>query len=78
MTESEGRGPDIDDQNIRAWLSWLELDPVGCFLCERILFESRLHGGRVVVLAIRGEELTYEQQIAHLSRCVPERQARER
>jgi hypothetical protein len=74
MTESEGRGGDFDEQNVRAWLRWLELEPVGCYLCGRILFESRLHGGQVKLLEIRGVELTREEQIAHLSRCVPERQ----
>jgi hypothetical protein len=41
---------------------------------KRILFQSELHGGQLKVLEVRGGELTREEQIAHLARCLPERQ----
>lgn len=78
MTESEGRGEESNAGNVRGWLRWLELEKGGCLLCDRILFESRLHAGQVRVLEIRGVVLTREEQIAHLSRCVPERQLKDR
>lgn len=77
MTGPEGQGPD-EDFHVRVWLKWLERQPVGCVLCKRILFDSQLHGGQIKTLDIRGVEMTREQQISHLSTCVPDRQQRAR
>ena len=73
MTESEGRGEDPNEHNVQAWLRWLSLEQVRCLLCDRILFESRIHGGKLKALEIRGVELTREEQISHLSLCVQQR-----
>jgi hypothetical protein len=74
MTEREGRGLESDERNVPGWLRWINLQASACYLCRRILFQSQVNGGRVTVLEIRGVELTREEQIAHLARCVPERQ----
>jgi hypothetical protein len=74
MTEREGRGSEGDERNVPDWLRWINLQSAGCYLCRRILFESKMNGGRLTVLEIRGVELTREEQVAHLARCVPERQ----
>jgi flavoprotein len=78
MTEVHGNEPKPDENAIQAWLRWLAQERVGCNLCHRILFESQVHGGKVTILEVRGVELTREAQIAHLARCVPERQKRNR
>jgi len=74
MTESERRGEEPNEQDVQAWLRWLGLEEARCLRCDRILSESRLHGGHLKAREIRGVELTREEQIAPLSRCVPERQ----
>ena len=73
MTEPEGEG-ESDERNVPGWLRWIGLQPTACYLCRRIHFESQLHGGQLGVLEIRGVKLSREEQVAHLARCVPERQ----
>jgi len=74
MIEREGERSDLDERSVPGWLRWVNLQSSGCYLCRRILFQSQANGGWVTALKIRGVELTREEQIAHLARCVPERQ----
>ena len=74
MSEGGHLRTELGEHMLREWLRWLAHNPQGCFLCERILFDAQMNGGRVARLEIRGAELTREEVISHLSRCVPERQ----
>jgi len=67
MIERRSGASGSDETTIQEWLRWLKLEPAGCHLGHRILFESQVHGGMVTVLEIRGVELTCEQQIKHLA-----------
>ena len=78
MSEHGRLHPELGEPILRGWLQWLALEPYGCFLCERILFDAQLNEGRVGALTLRGVELTRTEVIAHLSQCVPERQSRAR
>ena len=78
MSDRELRDLEIGEYELRGWLRWLALQPRGCFLCERILFDAQTHAGKVGALEIRGVELTRKEVLRHLSQCVPERQKRER
>jgi len=58
------------EEELRAWLKAVVLNPERCFLCHQIWLRNRDRLGAIGPIELDGIRLTTEMQISHLVHCM--------